>query len=817
VRGGAVMKRLILAILTIALASAASAQNTTVSGTVTDSDSIAWANGTITFSLVGASGTVSCNGTPMTPSQLSVVLSLNGSGAFSGGVCRNSSITPMSSQWGVTVCSAASAPCQNLGNTTISGSTQSLTSFITAAIKPIRIPIAFGTRAYADGEIVNPPLGGVYFNLTSAVNRTWNGSAWANQGGGSSLPTASKGQIISNTDGASAYSGQGQLFYNQSGDTISSIEAACSSLCTYVITSPQTITLSANHTLSSNVQLSFQSGGKWTVNGAFTLTIPGGVVGTLNQHFAGSSTIAFGLLQAYANVEWFGAAGDWNGTTGTNNTTPFQNCINAMQAGQCTLQAESYETTAALSITKSNVGIGGVANTVTSTSQYSNPPASIIALNSATADGIDVGGTSLSANVYGNTFTNFTIARTLVPTSTSDNCIQLQFSYGATVENVTTEDCHNGFHFAGGVGSQGTGVFENDVAQVGFQGFTETDGNNYVGFYVDGTANDNPSLRIRHSFFASNIGSSAPTVGLYALSSINDLMVYGFETAHAKYGEYIQPAGAISADIHFYGTINDTCITTCITVLQATQAGNPEIELNGGYNEGGVNTIEISDSFGVTISNMHFGLTNGPINIEAGSGDITITGNHFFNGGPVINIPGGSGITITGNVIDTGGSGGAIVLASGDSNIAITGNSFSGSNTVGVSIPSGVTNVTGLETNVFGSGYTTPISSAIPFLIPPIGSETITFSATPTFSNITKSSIITMTANITGFTLAAGLDGQLKSLTFCQDATGLRTVTPPSNVRGLTIGVTASKCTTANLVYSANQTAWMTAGLVQNQ
>lgn len=174
------MKKLLsLVILTIALASAASAQNTTVSGTVTDSDSIAWASGTLMFNITGASGTIYCNGTKMTPSQLSVVASLDSTGSFSTGVCRNSSITPVSSQWAITVCSAASAPCQNLGNVTIAGSTQSLTSFITAAIKPIRIPIAFGTRAYADGEIVNPPLGGVYFNLTSAVNRTWNGTSWS--------------------------------------------------------------------------------------------------------------------------------------------------------------------------------------------------------------------------------------------------------------------------------------------------------------------------------------------------------------------------------------------------------------------------------------------------------------------------------------------------------------------------------------------------------------------------------------------------------------------------------------------------------------
>jgi hypothetical protein len=63
-------------------------------------------------------------------------------------------------------------------------------------------------------------------------------------------------------------------------------------------------------------------------------------------------------------------------------------------------------------------------------------------------------------------------------------------------------------------------------------------------------------------------------------------------------------------------------------------------------------------------------------------------------------------------------------------------------------------------------------------------SETVSFSATPTFSNSTRASIITLTANITSFTLAAGTDGQEKTLTICQNGTGGFTVAPPPNVHG---------------------------------
>lgn len=90
-------------------------------------------------------------------------------------------------------------------------------------------------------------------------------------------------------------------------------------------------------------------------------------------------------------------------------------------------------------------------------------------------------------------------------------------------------------------------------------------------------------------------------------------------------------------------------------------------------------------------------------------------------------------------------------------------------------------------------------------------SETVTFSATPAFSIATRASIITLTGNVTGFTLAAGADGQEKTLEFCQDATGSRTVAGvPANVRGfMTIGSTLSKCSSQHFTYSAGQTAWL--------
>jgi hypothetical protein len=96
-------------------------------------------------------------------------------------------------------------------------------------------------------------------------------------------------------------------------------------------------------------------------------------------------------------------------------------------------------------------------------------------------------------------------------------------------------------------------------------------------------------------------------------------------------------------------------------------------------------------------------------------------------------------------------------------------------------------------------------------------SETVSFSATPTFATTTRSSIITLTSNVTSFTLAAGADGQEKTLIFCQNGTGGYTVAPPSNVHGfMTLGATASKCNAQHYTYSSAQSAWLSdsAGVV---
>lgn len=124
-------------------------------------------------------------------------------------------------------------------------------------------------------------------------------------------------------------------------------------------------------------------------------------------------------------------------------------------------------------------------------------------------------------------------------------------------------------------------------------------------------------------------------------------------------------------------------------------------------------------------------------------------------------------------------------------------------NTAAVPLKTAANTMSGAET--FTGGFTQ-------------GSETVSFTSTPTFSSVLGTSTITLTGNITSFTLAAAsLDGQEKVINFCQNGTGGFTAPPPSNVHGLSIGTTASKCSSWVGRWNAGQSAWLAIGGVNNQ
>lgn len=100
----------------------------------------------------------------------------------------------------------------------------------------------------------------------------------------------------------------------------------------------------------------------------------------------------------------------------------------------------------------------------------------------------------------------------------------------------------------------------------------------------------------------------------------------------------------------------------------------------------------------------------------------------------------------------------------------------------------------------------------------PCGFESVTSSTTPTFSTAVEMSIMTLTGNVTTFTLGSGAGGQVKTICWLQGA-GAYTVVPPSNVKGFTPpGTTAGTRTCQDFRFDPTDSLWLapTPG-VQNQ
>lgn len=172
------MKNLWFAVLFISLG--ASGQ-TAITAQITDSDSQTWNAGTWTASLVSPSGPPQGCTTATTVSG-----TMSGSGVLTGSLCDNSLVGPSGSTWRFTICPHASANCSQV-STAVSGSTENLSSVLSAGVTAPRFAAAFGAFGYADVEVATiPPPGATYYNVTTPAFRQWNGSAWVTVGGGGS-------------------------------------------------------------------------------------------------------------------------------------------------------------------------------------------------------------------------------------------------------------------------------------------------------------------------------------------------------------------------------------------------------------------------------------------------------------------------------------------------------------------------------------------------------------------------------------------------------------------------------------------------------
>lgn len=532
--------------------------------------------------------------------------------------------------------------------------------------------------------------------LWDGVN--WNCAGTGGGGGGGGLPSSTAPGIILTpaTTGTTTYAAQGQVFYSQAADTISSIESECSSICTYIVTVPQTMTLSADHTLSANVNLQFYEGGEWTIAGGHILTIPGNVQGTLSQHFAGSTTI-FGASQSIVPVEWFGAVGDGS----TDDTTAIQTTLNAVSNGQAQLQAKQYRITSALTITRSRVGIAGttVGGRNTLFSAPVNQP-SEIKIDSASADGITVTGPVGPETGYiaFNRFDHFFISRTTVPSGTAKG-LGIIRSTGVTVDWVNSDDSIYDFYFLGASSQDGGGI-TNSYAHFGYNGVTSTSGT-VAGFWLDTTTGVfEGSITFRDDGVFSLLSASVTTYGMAIVGETPaDVDTFNFNDASVSYGQAILYSGSPvtdgSQDIQFFDSTHDQCLVECVLVSGVSTAQRGSVVIKGGWfsikntatgTPGG--TVDIENSKNVLITGILGDDTTGgvPLIYINGSSQIGVVGNELQGNNNTQDVAvwlnNSSGVNVTGNKISTIGIGTYLVDSSGNT---VSGNSYTDfNNSIGV-------------------------------------------------------------------------------------------------------------------------------------
>lgn len=122
--------------------------------------------------------------------------------------------------------------------------------------------------------------------------------------------------------------------------------------------------------------------------------------------------------------------------------------------------------------------------------------------------------------------------------------------------------------------------------------------------------------------------------------------------------------------------------------------------------------------------------------------------------------------------------------------------------------------ITGGTINGTTIGLTTPAAANFTSINGVSGSEeVISPSSTPSFSATTTSSIITLTANVTSYTLASGLyGGEQHTITWCENGTGGFTVAgSPSNIRGAFNpfpSTTANTCSSQAYKWSPSVSFW---------
>lgn len=173
------LKIIIAGVLACASIFCTAQTTSTLTGTVTDSDSQTWNNATDTFNLYNPYGTIPVVCSTGVQVPLQTVIPLDGTGTFSGTIIKNSAICPAGTTWTQSIQSNTSAPPVILPTQNITTNTYNAGAFASANIIAPRFSAAiFGAFGYNISEPLPNPckIYNTWFDVVTLQQMTCNGT-----------------------------------------------------------------------------------------------------------------------------------------------------------------------------------------------------------------------------------------------------------------------------------------------------------------------------------------------------------------------------------------------------------------------------------------------------------------------------------------------------------------------------------------------------------------------------------------------------------------------------------------------------------------
>lgn len=466
-------------------------------------------------------------------------------------------------------------------------------------------------------------------------------------------------------------------------------------------TAGDTIIPAGTYKISSHItitnSMTFAAGAKLSIDSGVVVTMNGRIIAPPTQIISGAGVILVNYPTDCAYVEWWGALGDGS----TSDTAAFNACFTALQKGGLVqLGARGYKLSTAVTISNHCITLLGVA---AGASPYDFGGSVDRGTRLLGANGVNCITVSAAGYV---TLQNLQIS---IATGATTACIGI---VGADCFLLKIVDCRT-TNFSTGV--KITNCTDTYVDRCYLSEVNSTV-NPCVGFDIDGTTNQNPSVYISNTI-AAHQGFSGAAYGFYIHGDrINDITLASCETAGCTYGFYLN-GSAVDAgyggDIHFQNCVADGNVVYGFFINSFST--DSMLDIAGGWVAGGTELIYIASSSGISITSMHLYGGDNAIYVVS-SQRVSCVSN-------IINFQGSNGIvfdnspccTATGNIGYEKTAAGAcfINVAAGSTDCTVTGNTcnagVSGGYGIGVSIAADSCSVVG-NAIPYGTAISVPYS-----------------------------------------------------------------------------------------------------------